>query len=125
MLDTVHRGDRQHPVHRFAEHLGNLIRYRNAEARHIGLDIKTRGFPQTLEPTKAMQKALGSPAVAEHAVACRKTATDLSALVLHRELHHKRMEIIEALYTGHNRTINKDDGVVYFPVIYSIQTRNM
>ncbi|KFD56710.1 hypothetical protein M514_02386 [Trichuris suis] len=57
-----------------------------------------------------MQKALGSSAVAEHAVACRKTAIDLSASVLHRELHHKRREIIEALYVRHNRTIDKDDG---------------
>ncbi|KFD45210.1 hypothetical protein M514_13912 [Trichuris suis] len=44
--------------HRFAEHLGNLTRYKNTEARHIGPDIKTRGRPHTLEPKKVMQKAL-------------------------------------------------------------------
>ncbi|KFD63851.1 hypothetical protein M514_23999 [Trichuris suis] len=38
----------------------------------------------------------------------KKTATDLSIAVLHRELHYKRREIIEALYIRHNRTINKD-----------------
>ncbi|KFD47073.1 hypothetical protein M513_12061 [Trichuris suis] len=96
--------------HRFTEHLRSLTRYRNAEARHMGLDVRTRGRPQTLEPTSAMQKALDSSAVTEHAVACQKTATDLSISVLHRELQYKRREIIEALYIRHNRTINKDAG---------------
>ncbi|KFD47319.1 hypothetical protein M513_11829 [Trichuris suis] len=96
--------------HRFGEHLRSLTRYQNAEARHVGLDIRTRGRAQTLEPASVMQKALDSSAVAEHAVACQKAATDLSISVLHRELHYKRREIIEALYIRHNRTINKDSG---------------
>ncbi|KFD46677.1 hypothetical protein M513_12445 [Trichuris suis] len=76
----------------------------------MGLDVRTRGRPQTLEPTSAMQKTLDSSAVAEHGVACQKTATDLSISVLHREMHYKRSEIIGALYIRHNRTINKDAG---------------
>ncbi|KFD49309.1 hypothetical protein M513_09861 [Trichuris suis] len=56
-----------------------------------------------------MQRALDSSAVAEHAVACRKAATDISISVLHREQRYKR-KIIEALYIRHKGTINKDHG---------------
>ncbi|KFD47119.1 hypothetical protein M513_12029 [Trichuris suis] len=41
--------------HRFVEHLRGLTRYRNPEARHMGLDVTTRGRPQTLEPASVMQ----------------------------------------------------------------------
>ncbi|KFD45922.1 hypothetical protein M514_13207 [Trichuris suis] len=108
---ALYIGKTGNPVsHRFAEHLRSPTRYRNAEARHMGFDVRSRGRPQTLEPASVMQKAVDSSAVAEHAVACQKTATDLSISVLHRELHYKRREIIEALYIRHNRTINKDAG---------------
>ncbi|KFD56316.1 hypothetical protein M514_02771 [Trichuris suis] len=88
--------------HRFAEHLGSLTRYWNAEARRMRLDIRLEAAHILWNQQRWCKKHWKVQQSQIMQWSSRKPHR-LSSL-RRRELQHKRREIIEALCVRHNRT---------------------
>ncbi|KFD54694.1 hypothetical protein M514_04394 [Trichuris suis] len=96
-------------AHRFKEHMEPLTRYRNAMNRLNGDSSNiSRGRPPTLDPTDAMEQAIQTSAVAQHATQC---TGQLRAKVLCKERQFMIRKIKEALYIRFNSNINRDSGI--------------
>ncbi|KFD66276.1 hypothetical protein M514_21563 [Trichuris suis] len=96
-------------AHRFKEHMEPLTRYRNAMNRLNGDSSNiSRGRPPTLDPTDAMEQAIQTSAVAQHATQC---TGQLRAEVLCKERQFMIRKIKEALYIKFNSNINRDSGI--------------
>ncbi|KFD54695.1 hypothetical protein M514_04395 [Trichuris suis] len=85
-----------------------ITRYRNAMNRLNGDSSNiSRGRPPTLDPTDAMEQAIQTSAVAQHATQC---TGQLRAKVLCKERQFM-IRKIKALYIRFNSNTNRDSGV--------------
>ncbi|KFD66310.1 hypothetical protein M514_08504 [Trichuris suis] len=92
---------------RFDQHMSNVLTYKNAERRLNGEPTIGPGRPPTVDPRKAMAKAIKASVVVEHASQC---SLDPPKIICRESLFHLR-RIKEALYIKSNFTINRDNGV--------------
>ncbi|CDW54469.1 hypothetical protein TTRE_0000273901 [Trichuris trichiura] len=76
-------------LHRFGQHMKNVLTYKYAERTLNGEPATGPGCPQTTDPRKAMEKAISASVIVEHA----------------------SRRIMEALYIKNNSTINRDNGI--------------
>ncbi|KFD59091.1 hypothetical protein M513_00254 [Trichuris suis] len=87
----------------------NVLTYRNAERRLNREPTTSPGRPPTVDPRKAMEKAIKASVVVEHASQC--SIDPRPEIICRESLFHLR-HIKEALYIKSNSTINRDNGVV-------------
>ncbi|KFD50086.1 hypothetical protein M513_09046 [Trichuris suis] len=98
-------------THRLSQHMRHLRRYTRAkEDLENGCPTTTtpHGRLSSVPPNVAMERALATSAVAEHAAHC---SGSLQTRVICKESHWSRRRIKEALYIQHNECINRDTGI--------------
>ncbi|KFD46357.1 hypothetical protein M514_12773 [Trichuris suis] len=94
--------------HRFGQHMRNALAYKNAE-RRLNVEPTTGpGRPPTVDPRKAVAKAIKASVSVEHATQC---SLDPQPKIICRESLFRLRRVKVALYIKSNSTIIPDNGM--------------